>query len=208
MFLKRFSYTPILGWSVSRFDKFKLCKRQYYYDYYSKFDREFPKVKIDSLKKMTSIAMESGSIVHDVIKVFLERLLVSEKPVNEDKFIEFAKKTVDDTLPKKVFTEVYYGQMPDVDSESIFETVKLCLLNFLNSERYRWIIKEAVSGKDGWVIEPPGYGETRINDFKAYCKVDFLFPVRDKLYILDWKTGKKSPATTAGSTSAAGSISH
>jgi hypothetical protein len=25
---------------------------------------------------------------------------------------------------------------------------------------------------------------------KAYCKVDFLFPVGKKLYILDWKTGK------------------
>ena len=25
---------------------------------------------------------------------------------------------------------------------------------------------------------------------KAYCKVDFLFPVEDTIYILDWKTGK------------------
>jgi hypothetical protein len=25
---------------------------------------------------------------------------------------------------------------------------------------------------------------------KAYCKVDFLFPVKDRLFIMDWKTGK------------------
>jgi hypothetical protein len=27
---------------------------------------------------------------------------------------------------------------------------------------------------------------------KAYCKVDFLFPVGGKIYILDWKTGAKN----------------
>jgi hypothetical protein len=26
---------------------------------------------------------------------------------------------------------------------------------------------------------------------KAYCKMDFLFPVGDEVYILDWKTGAK-----------------
>ena len=40
------------------------------------------------------------------------------------------------------------------------------------------------------MIEPPGYGQTEINGLKAYCKVDFLFPVEDMIYIMDWKTGK------------------
>ena len=43
------------------------------------------------------------------------------------------------------------------------------------------------------MIEPGGYGETRLNGLKAYCKMDFLFPVDDYIYIMDWKTGKKDP---------------
>jgi CRISPR/Cas system-associated exonuclease Cas4 (RecB family) len=49
---------------------------------------------------------------------------------------------------------------------------------------------KALTNKTGWVIEPPGYGETRIDGMKAYCKVDFLFPVGGDIFILDWKTGK------------------
>jgi len=53
-----------------------------------------------------------------------------------------------------------------------------------------WLLQNAIKNKDQWVIEPPGYGQTVINGLKAYCKVDFLFPVDDVLYIMDWKTGK------------------
>ena len=35
---EKFDYTPILGWSVTRYDKFLTCKRQYYYEYYGKYD--------------------------------------------------------------------------------------------------------------------------------------------------------------------------
>jgi hypothetical protein len=45
-----------------------------------------------------------------------------------------------------------------------------------------------------WVIEPPGFGETRINDLKAYCKVDCMIPTEEGVYIFDWKTGKNDVA--------------
>jgi hypothetical protein len=35
--VKQFPYTPILGWSMSRFNLFSICKRKYYYHYYNKF---------------------------------------------------------------------------------------------------------------------------------------------------------------------------
>ena len=50
---------------------------------------------------------------------------------------------------------------------------------------------KAMTNKDNWLIEPPGFGETRLNGLKAYCKMDFLFPVGDEFHILDWKTGGK-----------------
>ncbi len=189
--IKRFPYSDILGWSVSRYDKFLSCKRAYYYDYYSKYDKEYSREKIESLKKMTSVPLETGNIFHDTVKVMLERLLVSEKPIDKNKFLDFVSKITTEYCAAKRFAEVYYGEYSEIKPDMIFENVKGIVNNFLGSPRFQWIIKEAISSKKGWVIEPPGYGETRINGIKAYCKVDFLFPVKDELYILDWKTGKR-----------------
>jgi CRISPR/Cas system-associated exonuclease Cas4 (RecB family) len=86
---------------------------------------------------------------------------------------------------------VYYREVTAVHPDALFDMAEQSLKNFLQSDRYSWIIEKAVDNKTGWVIEPPGYGETRINGLKAYCKVDFLFPVDGDIYILDWKTGKK-----------------
>ena len=189
--IKRFSYSDILGWSVSRYDKFLTCQRAYYYDYYAKYDPEISREKIGLLKKMTSIPLEIGNIFHDTVKVLLERLLVSEKPIDKQKFLDFVLKTTEEYCGAKTFCEVYYGEKEKIDTELVFENLKTIVKNFIESSRYEWVLKEAVSNKKGWVIEPPGYGETRINDIKAYCKVDFLFPVNGEFYILDWKTGKQ-----------------
>jgi hypothetical protein len=66
-----------------------------------------------------------------------------------------------------------------------------CLIRFLESPRFDWIRTRALEKPDDWLIEPPGYGETRIDGMKAYCKVDFLFVVDGRVVILDWKTGKR-----------------
>ncbi|MCX6071749.1 MAG: hypothetical protein NTU91_12985 [Chloroflexi bacterium] len=34
--IQQFPYTPILGWSLSRYDLFSLCKRKYFFHYYTK----------------------------------------------------------------------------------------------------------------------------------------------------------------------------
>jgi hypothetical protein len=188
--LKKFDYTGILGWSVSRFDRFSACKRQYYYDYYAKFDSEFTPNKINALKKMTSVPLETGNIVHDVIKTLLERLLESEQPIIEERFIEYARKKTNEYVSSKQFSEMYYGETQKIDMARVSAQVELILKNLITSQRYSWILGKALGNKKGWIIEPPGYGETRIKGLKAYCKVDFLFPVEGKIYILDWKTGK------------------
>ncbi len=188
--IKRFPYTPVLGWSVSRYDKFKTCKRQYYYDYYGKHDTEFTRKEIYKLKDLTSVPLEIGSIVHDVIRVLLNRLKKTAKAIDRDRFFDYAKRTATNYCQKKKFAEVYYKETETVDAVDVYTSVEGCLKNFLDNERYRWIFTEAVPKIDRWIIEPPGYGEARINNLKVYCKVDFLFPVGDTIYILDWKTGK------------------
>jgi len=189
---RKFEYTPILGWSVSRYDKFFSCKRQYYYGYYAKYDKDYSKEKIDKLKKLTSIPLERGIIVHDVIGVLLHRLLKSEKVIDVTLFLDFAERKTEERCRLKTFMEVYYNEISNINTDELFNEIQKSLNNFLNSDRYNWLTKEAVLDKKNWLIEPPGYGETRLNGMKVYCKVDFLFPVDNEIYIIDWKTGKRN----------------
>ena len=191
--MKKFVFTPKLGWSVSRYNLFETCKRQYYYNYYAKHDPEYPPQKILALKKMTSIPLEVGNIVHDINKTLLERLKITAKKIDEARFYDYAGKMTQTYVQSKTFQEIYYSRMKSVDTETVFEKVRISLENLLNSDRLTWLIDHAVQKKDEWLIEPPGYGETRIGGMKAYCKVDFLFPVKDRLFIMDWKTGKPDP---------------
>ncbi|MCK4321028.1 PD-(D/E)XK nuclease family protein [candidate division WOR-3 bacterium] len=188
MMIKKFAYTPILGWSVSRYDKFKLCKRQYFYEYYGRYDKAYAKIK--NLKKLTSIPLAIGTIVHDIIKVILERLLKSDEEIDVERFLGFTKMQTERYCHENTFIEVYYNEVSYVNPDELFEKIEKDLMNFLNSDRYNWIKVKAIINKDNWVIEPPGYGEFRLSSMKVYCKVDFLFPINNEIYIIDWKTGK------------------
>lgn len=187
-----YSFTPILGWSVSRFETFQNCKRAYFYNYYGKYDEQIPLDVINSLKKMTSIPLEKGNIVHDVIRDILVRYTKTSVPIDRVKLFTYIYKMVKKYCNRKVFSEVYYQQITKVDYDEIFNAVKLAVINFFNSNRYQWLISKAITTKDDWVIEPGGYGETRFKDLKAYCKVDYFFPINNEYYILDWKTGRYS----------------
>jgi hypothetical protein len=189
--IKKFPYTDILGWSVSRYDKFSMCKRMYFYDYYAKFDTEYTVDRINFLKKLTSVPLETGNIVHDSISILLERLLRSTQPIDKTKFLDLVKRRSEENCKAKVFTEIYHNELERLDYELFYKNAEAMLRNFLASEKFHWIMEKAISNRENWVIEPPGYGETRINEMKAYCKVDFLFPVEGKIHILDWKTGKQ-----------------
>ena len=142
---------------------------------------------------MTSIPLEIGNIVHDVNKTLLERLQKTAKDIDKGRFQNYTQKMTEEYVRNKTFQEVYYGRMKSVGPSDLFNKVEISLNNLLNSDRFNWLIEHAVLQKDEWLIEPPGYGETRIGGMKAYCKVDFLFPIKDQLFIMDWKTGKPDP---------------
>ena len=152
--IKNFPFTSILGWSVSRYDVFKNCKRQYFYSYYPKFDKEIPFTKIQKLKSLTSVALETGNIVHDSIRDLLVRLQKTAKPISRPRFLQYVNKMAEDYCNSKTFCEVYYKQKESVTAQDLIPQIN------------------------------------KINNYKAYCKVDYLIPVKDNIYILDWKTGK------------------
>ena len=189
---RRYPFTPILGWSVSRYDKFETCKRHYWYDYYAKkYDSEVMPQKLDFLRSLTSTHLEIGNLVHDLIATLLHRLRRSVAPIDTRKVLDYGADMVDRAIRTKTFLELYYHQQEQIDSDDLRDRVNTCLNNYLDSHWYRWVISDALPQRGDWVIEPNDFGEIRINGMKAYCKVDFLFPTHDgSLYIVDWKTGK------------------
>lgn len=189
---KNYKFTPILGWSSSRYEQFSRCKRSYFYQYYGKFSRDFSVDKINSLKFMTSVPMETGNVIHHVAEALLNRLRKSSAPIDNEKFISYGVQLVDTLFDKKIFIEEYYRDIEKVDRVSPKKRVELALRNFIESPLFSWLSSTALHSRDEWVIEPAGYGETRLDNRKAYCKMDFLLPVDGKIYILDWKSGKKS----------------
>jgi hypothetical protein len=186
-----YPFTPLLGWSISRFETFDKCKRQYYFTYYAKHAPGIPQYKLAQLKNLTSVPLEIGNVVHDVIEAFLRRLQKSDSDIDENRFLQFAKQKTDLYFSKKTFIETYYNLTSEVNKEDAFAKIKLCLDNFIASPIYTWLFMKAIINKDNWMIEPPGYGETRLAGLKAYCKMDYMFPVDNDIYILDWKTGAK-----------------
>jgi CRISPR/Cas system-associated exonuclease Cas4 (RecB family) len=189
--IKRYDFSPILGWSISRYDMFSNCKRLYYYQYYAKFDPDYPRVKIDELKNLTSIPLEIGNIVHDTVSTVLRRLLKSKEEIDRQRFQTFVETMTAENCKNKVFFEVYYAERASVEPPDLLPSINECLTTFLASPRFQWIKDKAISSKNEWLIEPPGYGEARIDGMKVYCKVDFLFVVDGRIIILDWKTGKR-----------------
>jgi len=189
-----YPFTPALGWSISRFEVFDKCKRQYFYQYYSKYVPNVPQYKMAKLKELTSVPLEVGNAVHDCMEALLRRLQKSDSKIDEERFFKFADEKLREYFSKKTFIETYYGGVETLDIAAASEKARTCLANFLNSPCWNWICMKAMTNRTGWMIEPPGYGETRIEGMKVYCKMDFLFPVGDEVYILDWKTGAKDQA--------------
>lgn len=190
--LKKYPYSGILGWSASRYDKFKTCKRQYYFEYYAKnYDNEIDKNHLLRLKALTSIPLEIGNIVHDIIKIILERLAKDSSALNIEKLKSYSEKLALEYINAKEFSEVFYNDLIEINKSEITDKVLSYIDLLINSERFKWILDYATPQSNNWLVEPEGFGETRINNIKAYCKVDFLFPVENKIYIVDWKTGKE-----------------
>ena len=195
--LRKFEFTDILGWSYSRFATFQQCKRKYYYEYYRKRDLE-NLATISVLRELTTVPLEIGNISHKLIQALLSRLQKSAEEIDREKFYEYARRLTFDVCKEKTFEDVYYGKRDGIDFETeIFEPVSYAMKNFLLSDRLHWLFEEALVTKDDWIIEfeeNNKFGECRIDNHKAYCKVDFLFPVDDRLHIIDWKTGKEDYA--------------
>lgn len=187
----KYKYSSILGWSVSRYETFQKCKRCYFYTYYGKHCKDVSYEEILYLKRMTSIPLEIGNIVHKIIATILERYRITSQPIDKTRFITYIYSLTKKMISYKIFKEVFYKEIDSLNEDNIFLEIKKRVNLFLESNRFDWII-DNLNYSDKWIIEPDDFGETRLNNLKAYCKVDFFLPVNNEYYILDWKTGKES----------------
>ncbi len=192
--IKTIPFSSILGWSITRYDAFSYCKRRYYYEYYAKHDPDLARATIDKYRSLVSIPLETGAVVHEVVQAILGRLLSSTDEIDEPKLLDFASRATAYHVSAKHFIEVAYRQAEVVEPEDLYPKVRLCLENFIHSKRLQWLRSVAPEAGPEWIVDPPGYGETRLDDLKLYAKVDFLLPLKGKLYIFDWKTGQVDPA--------------
>lgn len=189
---RKYPFSPILGWSNTRYETFSACRLRYYYQYYSKYDSEFGLQKIEALRDLTSVPLQIGSITHDCIASLLRRLQREPTaPIDSGRLSSFIANKANESIQSCNFSEVYYGELAAIEVESLQLPVAEAFKNLLESKRFQWIMTDAGPSSAKWLIEPDRYGETRIDGLKAYCKVDFLFPVESRFYILDWKTGKE-----------------
>jgi hypothetical protein len=187
-----YPYTPVLGWSVSRYDMFSACRRQYYYQYYHKHDTQFGAERIARLRALVSVPLQIGTVTHDCIAAILNRLLREPtEPVDHARLAEFVFRKAAEKHRGARYGEVHYGERAAVEAEDVASPSRDAIASLCASERFAWLVARAGHPEGEWVVDTEGYGETRVDGLKAYCKVDFLIPAEGRLHILDWKTGKE-----------------
>lgn len=191
--LPSYPYSPQLGWSPTRSETFRGCRRRYFYQYYWKFERELPLNRIMALRQLSSAPMIIGQAAHAVLAAVLKRLLTTRDPIDQQRFQGYVGKAIKRELQGcNGLMEVYYGERESVAAAELQPVVLACMETFLASDRYRWL-QEQLAEDPPFLIEPPGYGEARLQELKIYAKVDALLQTPTETVILDWKTGRQDP---------------
>ena len=88
-------FTPQLGWSSTRSETFRSCRRRYFFQYHARYDSEWPLAQIQRLKSLSSIPMLVGEAVHDIVASLLRRLLRSAAPIDRDRFRRHVRQTLE-----------------------------------------------------------------------------------------------------------------
>jgi predicted RecB family nuclease len=132
-----------------------------------------------------------GTITHDVLHILLVRLSRTTAPIDRARFDDYVQRTVSRLLSSTRLDELAYGTLTTDPSSEVLAATSGCLHTFLDSRRYQWFIETAAHNPAVWIIEPPGFGETRLDGLKLYCKVDALVAAADQYYLFDWKTGRR-----------------
>ncbi len=192
--LKTYDYSSILGWSFSRYSLFNTCKRKYFYNYYPRKDKDFDFKTISLFKELKSIPLAIGDLSHTIIGKILTRIEDDQTEINIPVLEKRISSQVQYFLDNNNFLETRLDSNVEINFRQLQPKILEVVHNFLNSERFDWLKKAARVSDDSWLVESTGYGETRIDELKAYIKIDFLFKKEGDWFVFDWKSGKEKAA--------------
>ena len=195
-----------LTWSVSRDQLFAECRRAYYYQYYGSWggwEDDAPEHvrKLYILKNIKTLAMWSGTIVHETIAEALNRYGRSEVVPRAAELQARARQKLRNgwkdavakawsRAPKKTnLHELYYGNgksLPQEQTAAAKERVYTALTAFADSTVLKEIL--AVPYMNWRPID--SLDSFSLDGLKVWCAIDFAYvDPEGKLRILDWKTG-------------------
>ena len=186
---------------------FEECKRKFYLRYFESFygwEHNAPdrKRKAYILGKLQNRFTFPGSAVHNFCKDVLLKLKSGSPLPN----IELAKEAVLNEMredfknsktggywkvPKScgLFEHEYKTLVENSEWAKVREKVLKCLDNFYTMPYIQKLIKDPKN-----FMEIEDLSSIMINGVKVFVQLDFSAIVNNKLYILDWKTGKKGTA--------------
>jgi hypothetical protein len=199
----------VFGWSKSRDEQFRECRRKYFYDKYAAWggwEKDAPNGARSCyvLKNLKNRWAWKGESVHHIIEnvlkaardgrvVSLEEALTQlTETMRRDYRSSKQKKYWQD--PKRnvgLFEHEYEKPVSDDTWKKIHDESTQCLRNFYDSGVYRELLAD--DARSWLVIED--LDEYFFDDAKIYVKLDFARRKNDTIEIYDWKTGKTSGDT-------------
>lgn len=192
-----------IGWSVSRVNLLKECKRKYYYTYYGAWGGWESNASPDQkelylLKNLTDLHNLLGDKVHKTIVNVLNQLHhndhVSVQSATEfflksfNKSIELSEKFLYRNYPKMggLIQHEYSLPLEEEKIEEVRKQGKTCVENFMISDMLKEI-KE--SDRSGWIF-CKDFNSYELNGMKVWAVFDFAYIKDGNLHIIDFKSGK------------------
>ena len=185
-----YQFSSDLGWSFTRRKSFESCKRRYWYDYYNRWDPEIEREIIRQLKGLKSTPMLIGEVVHILMASIAKRLLHNRATIDRDHFNINARNALTNALNGCDFQEIHFGHCSEISADELWLRLQTFMESYLSSDRHRWL-QEEWDSEQGYLIDPDGYGETRLAGMKIYAKPDLLVHDEQGMLIIDWKTGRR-----------------
>jgi CRISPR/Cas system-associated exonuclease Cas4 (RecB family)/citrate lyase gamma subunit len=186
-----FSWEP--GWSFSRMNTLRSCLRMYWYEYYAKrFAPGHEKNLILELQQLSRVPFELGNAVHQTIAEILKELQINGNVIGLADAKEMAVNKFEILVRNKPLIEKRLGiSLTDGEREKVHGQIKTSMTTFFGSKWLSMMQDMPPGVRNKWLIDPPGYGEFRIEGKKAYAKPDLVFGYRDgRYYLVEWKSGK------------------
>ena len=192
------------SWSTTRDSVFRQCLRQYYFNYYGFWGGWHGDVsgrtrQIYVLKQLQTRQMWAGEKVHHCIERSLTNLHRGVALLNAEEAVDITLRTMRSDfrfsrskeywqMPKGcgLLEHEYDIPVPDSEWKAIADHVRDCLKAFYHSGL--WEKLKAVPGKE-W-LEVEEFSHFLLNEVTIFVKLDCCYREKDKVVVLDWKTGK------------------